>query len=320
MYRFCRRVRRGDGHYRGGHRPSATSWIIQVSASRAAGQQRLSHPVTPRILDVRELRRITPRLLRVTLAGPQLAGFRTEAPTDHVKVFFPAQRGAEPVVRPGQAPGASRTYTIRAFTADPGQLDIDIVLHGDGAGTRWASEARTGDRVGVLGPRSSQIVPADLDWYLFAVDETGLPAAARWLGELRPGTHGMLLAEVADPGEELELSSPAEVTVAWRHRDGAGDRTLEQALRRVEWPPGDGFVWVAGETGAVTPIRRFLRDEAGLDPARVAVDGYWRRGVADYSHAAGDPSMHRADNYRGGPHPAIFTPEGQPGVRPVGRQ
>ena len=30
--------------------------------------------------------------------------------------------------------------------------------------------------------------------------------------------------------------------------------------------PGDGVVWVAGETGAVKPIRRFLRDEVRLDP------------------------------------------------------
>jgi hypothetical protein len=30
--------------------------------------------------------------------------------------------------------------------------------------------------------------------------------------------------------------------------------------------------------------------------------------------------MHLADTYRAGRHPAIFTPEGQPGVRPVSRQ
>ncbi len=261
-----------------------------MSAGRAGAPRQLPHPVAPRVVDVRRIRQLTPRLLRVTLAGPQLAGFRTSAPTDHVKVFFPAQRGAEPVVRPAGAGDANRIYTVRSFVADPGQLDIDIVLHGTGAGTRWAGQARPGDRVGVLGPRGSRVVPADLDWYLLAVDETGLPAAARWLAELRPGARGILLAEVADPGEELALSSPAEVTICWLHRDRAGEHTLERALRNIEPPAGDGFVWVAGETGAITPIRRYLRDELRLGPARVAVDGYWRRGVADYSPMEGDPS------------------------------
>jgi NADPH-dependent ferric siderophore reductase len=118
------------------------------------------------------------------------------------------------------------------------------------------------------------------------VDETGLPAAARWLDELRPGARALLLAEVAGPREELALTSHAEVTASWLHRNQAADGALERAVRDVELPPGDGFVWVAGEAGALKPIRRYLRDELCLDSARFAVAGYWKRGVADHNHQA----------------------------------
>lgn len=127
-------------------------------------------------------------------------------------------------------------------------------------------------------------MPADLDWYVLAVDETALPAASRWLEELPPGTRAILLAEVANATEELDITTRAEVSLRWLYRDGAAAGGLERAVRDTELPSGDGFVWVAGEAGAVKPIRRFLRDELRLDPARFEVDGYWKRGVANHDH------------------------------------
>ena len=88
---------------------------------------------------------------------------------------------------------------------------------------------------------------------------------------------------MADAADELELASPADVTVRWLHRDGTTDGELEWAVRDTVLPPGDGFVRVAGEAGALKPIRRYLRDELCLDPARFDVDGYWKRGVADHT-------------------------------------
>ena len=40
------------------------------------------------------------------------------------------------------------------------------------------------------------------------------------------------------------------------------------------------YVWIAGESGVVTTIRRHLVSEQGVDRAQVAFMGYWRRGVA----------------------------------------
>jgi NADPH-dependent ferric siderophore reductase len=251
------------------------------------------------MLDVSRLCRLGPRLLRVTLTGADLAGFRTVAPTDHVTLFFPTERDARPRLphlphaggghrhRPMRHGGTAsedpgRVYTVRAFDADAGELDVDIVLHGDGVATRWAAGARPGDQLGVLGPRFSVVGPTGVDWYLFAVDETGLPTAARWLAELPSTARAILVAEVADTADEVDLPSTADVTVTWLHRDRLPDGALARAVRESAFPPGDGFVWVAGEATALGPVRRHLRDERYLDPTRFEVHGYWKRGVADH--------------------------------------
>jgi hypothetical protein len=66
------------------------------------------------------------------------------------------------------------------------------------------------------------------------------------------------------PDGEARLSSQDPVSSL--HRDGPGDCTVSRHFAVPTGLPGDGFVWVAGETGAVKPIRRFLRDEVRLDP------------------------------------------------------
>jgi iron complex transport system ATP-binding protein len=43
--------------------------------------------------------------------------------------------------------------------------------------------------------------------------------------------------------------------------------------------PGRGvYVWVAGESGMVRAVRRYLVGEVGLDRTQVAFMGYWRQG------------------------------------------
>jgi hypothetical protein len=120
------------------------------------------------------------------------------------------------------------------------------------------------------------------------------------------------------PDGEARLSSQDPVSSL--HRDGPGDCTVS---RHFAVPTGLPATRSSGWPARPAPSSRSggsCATKCDSTPARVAVDGYWRRGVADYSQTEGEPSMHLADTYRAGRHPAIFTPEGQPGVRPVGRQ
>lgn len=254
--------------------------------------QMIWHDLTPRLLEVRRVERLTPGMVRVTFGGEQLDGFSHAAPDDHVKVFFP-EPGADLPVMPtlGQdgleppPPGAPRPifrdYTVRCLRPVERELDIDFALHGHGPGASWAAQAKPGQRLGILGPRGSNLVPLTFDWYLLGADETALPALAAWLGRLPADATVLAFVEVAGAAEEQPLPARPNTRIHWLHRDSG--EVLERAIRQAEVPAGDGYVWVAGEAGGLKPIRRHLRG-LGLNRAWMEIDGYWKRGVVNLDH------------------------------------
>ncbi|EYF03866.1 siderophore-interacting protein [Chondromyces apiculatus] len=252
-------------------------------------------PVKFRILEVRRVTQITPHMARVTLGGADLEGFHSDAPDDHVKVAIPAEGEVEvpvPTLGPGgltfpegKPRPVLRDYTPRRHDPAAGELDIDFVIHGDGPATRWAASAKPGHRLGVGGPRGSLIVAADFDWYLLVGDESALPAIGRRLEELPAGARAQVFVEVADAAEEQRFETKAEVQLTYLHRNGAeagATDLLEAAVRGASFPGGDGFAWVAGESGTVRRIRDYLREERGLSKDWMRTSGYWKRGVAGH--------------------------------------
>ncbi|WP_018658423.1 siderophore-interacting protein [Actinomadura flavalba] len=251
---------------------------------------------------------ITPRYRRVVLVGDDLAdGFPLAnfAP-DHVRCFFPNPETGE-LVAPREQPDGSwpneggtgdpihRDYTVRGWDPATRELSLDFVLHGHGFASRWASRATAGDPLVVNGPSSNWLLPEDYPRYLALGDETALPAIARIIAEAPAEAHVTALIEIPDATEEQKLTGAADLDLHWIHRDSApvGDghlSALETALRAWE-PPADPatlFVFAAGETESMKPIRRFLRREAGLTKDQVVVDGYWRRGVDGFDHHDAD--------------------------------
>jgi NADPH-dependent ferric siderophore reductase len=258
----------------------------------------LTHPLRPRLLTVSAVEQISARMVRIRLAGEDLADFVTVAPEDHVKLFLPTEPGGTPempeVVDDRWVGGrhlTSRDYTVRHFDREARTLDIDFVVHEHGIAGRWAGRAQVGDLVGVLGPRGSFLVNDVFDWYVFAIDETALPAAARWLSTLRADVPVTVFVEVQDEGDVLPLASAANADVTWLFREDRAPGTtslLADAVRGVDLPDGNGFVWVAGESLSIKPLRRYLKNEVGLGRDNFDVDGYWRKGVADHDHHGDD--------------------------------
>ncbi len=246
------------------------------------------HDLTPRLLEVRRVTRLTPGMVRVTFGGEQLDGFCHAAPDDHVKVFLP-EPGAELPVMPTLGedglepppPGAPlptfRDYTVRYLRPAERELDIDFVLHDHGPGGSWAANAQPGQRLGILGPRGSTMVSLSFDWYLLGADETALPALAAWLERLPADARVLAFVEVAGAAEE----QPVAREVRWLHRDRG--ESLTAAVLGAELPPGDGYCWVAGEATGLKPIRRHLRG-TGLPRNWLEIDGYWKRGVVNLDH------------------------------------
>ncbi|MFC4065297.1 siderophore-interacting protein [Actinoplanes subglobosus] len=250
------------------------------------------HDLTPRLLEVWRVEQLSPRMVRITLGGEQLDGFSYGAPDDHVKVFFPEEGAELPVMPtlgeeglepppPGSPLPVYRDYTVRYLRPEQRELDIDFALHGHGPGGSWAAKAQVGQKVGILGPRGSNVVPQTFDWYLLGADETALPALAAWLEQLPADATVLAFVEVADAAEQQPVCRP----VTWLHRDRG--QSLTEAVTTAGLPEGDGYVWVAGEATGLKPIRRHLRAR-GLNRNWMEIDGYWKRGVVNLDHHEDD--------------------------------
>jgi len=242
--------------------------------------------IAPRLLQVRRSVRITPRMVRVTLHGDELAGFPGDGPDRRIKMFFPVAGQERPALPratsggplwpPGEARPAIRTYTVRRHDPQAGELDVDFVLHGEhGPAAAWAQAARPGAWVGVSEPGGRYEPDPSAAHHLVIGDETALPGVATVLAALPPGVPVLAVLEVADASEEQEL--PGDAAVHWVHRAGqpAGE-PLERAVRSAELPAGRGQAWLSGESACVRDLRRHLIDERGFDRRAVYATGYWR--------------------------------------------
>lgn len=227
---------------------------------------------------------------RVTLTGPQLQEFTNsgfDLPEfvstgfdDHVKLVFadgcpiaealPIQR-AHSIDWTDSGVTLTRDYTPRRFDAALGELELDFVRHGDGPAATWAEAAAVGDSLHILGPKSSLVLPSDVEWMLLAGDETALPAIGRYLDE-RPGDVPAIV--VASSGAESALVG---------------------AVMARELPAGTGYVWVAGESRSLLPLRRWCARDRGMPKTHVNITGYWH---ATEQAAQAVPVLETADAAR----------------------
>jgi NADPH-dependent ferric siderophore reductase len=266
--------------------------MSEIAQTTARVGRRVRHETKMRLLQVRDVSQLTPKMVRIVVGGDALAGFVSASYDDHVKLFFPHPGEDKPVL-PTPSPNgpvypervarpAARDYTPRRYDAAANTLTLDFVVHDAGPATAWAAQARPGHFLGVGGPRGSFVIPDDFDWYLFAGDETALPAIGRRLEELPASARILVVAEVADKAEEQRFASRASVDVRWLHRNGAGAGSaslLEDAVAGLSLPKGEGYAWVAAEAETAKALRRHLVEERGLDKERVKAAAYWKRGA-----------------------------------------
>jgi NADPH-dependent ferric siderophore reductase len=240
----------------------------------------------PRLLQVRRSERITPRMVRVTLAGEQLAGFDGGGPDRRIKMFFPVPGQDRPAVPRATSGGplwpageprpTIRTYTVRRYDEGAGELDVDFVLHeGHGPAAAWARRAGPGAWVGVSEPGGRYVPDPAARFHLVIGDESALPAVATVLAALPDGVPALAFLEVADAAEEQAL--PGSATVRWVHRgDRPAGEPLAEAVRAAQLPAGPAQAWLSGESACVRDLRRHLLDDRGLDRRAVYATGYWR--------------------------------------------
>jgi NADPH-dependent ferric siderophore reductase len=252
-------------------------------------------PPNFQILRIVGVRNVTPHMRRITFSGADIdrltnmSALHLNILVQHPDLTEPQwpSVGANGLVRwqdPERRP-SFRKYTVRSFDLPAGTIDIDFVIHADaGPGSTFAEHAKAGDQVGIVGPGGGGLV--DAEWYLFAGDETALPAIGRMLENLPENARGKALIEVADESEIQPLSFKAGIEVEWLCRNGATAGTtqlLADAVRRTAFP-ADGtsvYAWAGCEFEAFRAIRAYLRKERGLSKQENLIVSYWRRGKSE---------------------------------------
>jgi NADPH-dependent ferric siderophore reductase len=261
-------------------------------------------PPSFRKAEVARAELLTPHLRRITLTGPELAGLPEGLPAASVRlllprageVVLPEWNGNEFRYDDGARPPIRSLTPRRVATEGAGapELDVDIVLHGDGTLSRWAASAEPGAPAAVAGTGRGYTIDPEARRFVLAGDETALPAIAVLLEALPPEVEVRVVIEVARPEARLDLPAHPGATVTWHDLppgEVPGAALVPAVLTLDELTAGAevGHVWAAGEAAAVQRIRRHLFEQVGFPRSHAVIRGYWKHGrSADAGVADGD--------------------------------
>jgi NADPH-dependent ferric siderophore reductase len=211
-----------------------------------------------RVLDTVQL---TPRMRRVRLQSEAMVGLAIR-PAQDVELHLRERSGRR----------VKRRYTIRNPARERGEFDLDVLLHGNGAGSDWGARARAGDTVQFQGPRGKlELRPAP--WHVLCGDESALPAIIAIAEALPEHERATAVIEVRDAADELDV--PAEVCWVLRngHPPGTPDLVVPAAAR-LDVPLPTARAYLMGETRSMVALRA-LFEARGVPHDAIFVKGYW---------------------------------------------
>jgi NADPH-dependent ferric siderophore reductase len=226
--------------------------------------ERVRHELKRRDVGVVRVEPLGTQFVSVTFGGADLADFVSLGFDDHVKLMIETAGGE----------AVRRDYTPRHYDPVSHELTIEFALHGEGHCSDWARQAAVGQRVAIGGPRGSMIVPA-LGWQLLAGDATALPAIRRRLDELPAAVRVTVIVAVAEP---VQLHAAARLEVV-QVADGG---RLVEAIRALDVPLQDAFVWFGGEASIARQVRDVVHGEKAFPREWSRISAYWKRGAADH--------------------------------------
>jgi NADPH-dependent ferric siderophore reductase len=230
-------------------------------------------------LAVAAVEEVTPHMRRIQLTGPSLEAFE----------YFPGQDLALPVVR-DDGTVVRRRYTIRRFDPERRLIDLDVVMHGDGPGIRWAQSARPGLAIEAIGPRGKISLDPNARLHLFAGDATAVPGSLAMIEALPAGVPAFAFLMVGDPAEQQSFTFVDTMKeVDWHYESGA-DATdgLVGAVSAAGVSPDAGHAYLAGEVSLVKDLKAALLVR-GWTADQISAKAYWNRGRANADR--GEPEV-----------------------------
>jgi NADPH-dependent ferric siderophore reductase len=223
---------------------------------------------------------VTPRMRRIELSSPALAAFQYR-PGQDIALAFSKDDGTS----------VRRRYTIRRFDRNRASLTIDVLMHGDGPGMRWAQDVQPGVSIDAIGPRGKVTVVDDAEWHLFAGDATAVPGAFAMMEALPDGVPAHAFLLVDGPEERQPFTSHGALrTIAWRYEmsQPAESSGLVSTVAVADFPGGRGHAYLAGEVALVSALKSTLLNR-GWDGDQISAKAYWNRGRANAGH--GEPEL-----------------------------
>lgn len=246
----------------------------------------------PRILSVKQKTRLTPNMIRITFAGPEIKEIRAGCEGANCKLMLPErgqsredfasrlQNGPRPI---------TRTYTVRHLRQASHELDIDFVDHGDeGPASAWAKAAEAGDFCGFAGPGPVKLTEFYADWYLLAADMSALPVAAATLEAMPRDAKGVAIFEITDQADRQTIDAPDGIEIHWLlHPDPhRPSRAQIDFITKMAWPAGVLQTCIAGESGVTRTLRDYLANQRKVPRKDCYVSGYWKIGLIEDEHQA----------------------------------
>ena len=180
----------------------------------------------------------------------------------------------------------SRTYTLRNIDAANNQVVIDIANHGlNGPGSRWANEAKIGDRIGVSMKSKKKDLAPKTDFILLAADLTGLPAISTIIESLPANTKGIVCVEVPTENDIHTIETKANLEFKWIINPEVGNGTALHTLVKKQNLPkrkeGKRFAYIAGESKSVKEIKSFFKDDLEWKKDEFYCTSHWKAGKAE---------------------------------------
>ena len=239
-----------------------------------------------RIVSVRSVATVTPFMARVTLGGDALAGLEIDEPAASVRLLLPPPgstelamptwNGNEFLLDDGSRP-IIRTFTPLDLDPERLEISLEVVLHEGGAASSWVGSANAGHPAALSGPGRGYTIDPTAGSYVLAGDETALPAIGQLIASMPGDTRVEVVVEVRHPDARHPLPSHDGAHVTWVvvDPDAPPGDALVSAIEALEFG-ATTRVWAAGEAGAMQRIRRFLREQRGIDRSHATVRGYWK--------------------------------------------
>ncbi|MEU6200929.1 siderophore-interacting protein [Streptomyces sp. NPDC047061] len=217
-----------------------------------------------------------PRLRKVTLTGPALAG-ADWTPGQHVRVqVAPSPAALDWLV------GTPRTCSVWECRGE--SLELIVFDHGQRPGARWACETRPGDELILLGPTGT-FTTRDAPFHLFAGEETAQVAFGPMMRALPAGVQVFARLETQTPSERLapaaDVGARPHWDIDWVYREGRSAASSQSVVDAVAAPPlpeEPGVAYLAGEARTIQLIRRHLVEERGWSRRQVRTKPFWAPG------------------------------------------